>query len=76
MSAPCIRCGAGGLRVSCEKDGAEVAAGYMCETCLDAAWNEFRDLHSQFDELIAAGVSRKAANKIMIERISGTGGDG
>jgi hypothetical protein len=43
----------------------------LCEPCFDVAMEGFREHQRQFEELLAAGVSRHEANRIMIARIDG-----
>lgn len=71
MSVPCTSCGAPAQRISVEKDGVDVTHGWNCDACFDSAMAEFVGLQQQFRDLIVAGVDRKRANDIMIERIGG-----
>lgn len=72
MSAPCRKCGTPCDRTSVVFRGVEVAGGFLCEQCLDAAHAEMAELRVQFEALLAAGVSREEANRIMIARGDGT----
>lgn len=53
--------------------GLEVGTGYLCNRCLEKAMAEAEVRRGQFEQLLAAGVSREDANKIMIDRIDGKG---
>jgi hypothetical protein len=72
MSAPCRKCGTQCDRTSLVFRGIEVGSGYLCETCLDAAHAEMAVAREQFEALLAAGISREEANRIMIARHDGT----
>lgn len=43
----------------------------MCDPCFGRAMDELGEKRKQFDALIAAGVDRETANKIMIARLEG-----
>jgi hypothetical protein len=43
----------------------------ICEPCFDAALIEVEERRRQFAELLAGGMSREQANRIMIARIDG-----
>lgn len=67
----CNRCGAPGagpLDVV-SNDGVVVAAGHLCSPCTAKVLEGRREYRRQFDELIAAGVDRRLANRIMIVRV-------
>lgn len=68
MSAPCMKCGA---LTDNQIEFAGLLSGtlFMCEPCLGPSMAEFRERQRQFRELVDAGVSRQAANAIMIARI-------
>lgn len=70
-TAPCRKCGASCHRTSVEFRGIEIAGGFLCESCLDRAHAEHAVLRGQFEALLAAGVDRAEANRIMIARIEG-----
>lgn len=72
MSAPCLKCGTPCGRTACIFEGVEVCWGFLCEPCLDRAFAEHAVLRGQFEALLAAGVDRAEANRIMIARIEGT----
>lgn len=73
MSAPCLKCGTPCGRTSCVFEGAEVAGGFLCAKHLDEAFAEMEIRRAEFEALLAAGVDRAEANRIMIARIDGTG---
>lgn len=73
MSAPCFKCGTPCGRTACMFDGVEVAGGFLCAKHLDEAFAEMDVLRGQFEALLAAGVDRAEANRIMIARIDGIG---
>ena len=54
-------------------DGVEVAGGFLCPKHLDEAFAEMELRRAEFEALLAAGVDRVEANRIMIARIDGTG---
>lgn len=49
-------------------DGSVVLARYICEPCLVRCEDEIRELKKQFNQLLAMGVDRATANRIMIKR--------
>jgi len=66
----CKSCGGSEARkIDVMKDGAMVAAGEMCSVCLGRATAEAAELREQFDELIAQGIDRRMANRIMTVRV-------
>lgn len=67
---PCVKCGRD-TGHTVELTGLASAIRPMCVPCLDAVMLEMAVLRVQFDELIAAGVPRHEANRIMIARIDG-----
>lgn len=71
MSAlPCIKCGRD-TGHTVELTGLVSALQSVCEPCFDAFMVGFEERQRQFAELIAAGVPRDEANRIMIARIDG-----
>jgi hypothetical protein len=66
---PCGRCGETGRELVVVKDGSLLAFGYACDRCFAETLAEHERLRLQFEELLAAGVDRAEANRIMIERI-------
>lgn len=70
MSAPCLGCGStDSFMVTLGlSDGGELQH-YSCDPCYQKAHAELTEARRQFDELIAAGVSREEANKMMIARL-------
>lgn len=68
MPAPCLKCGtATDQRV--DFGGLVEASVFACPRCREEAMLDFEERRRQFQELIDAGVSRGAANMIMIGRI-------
>lgn len=68
MPVPCLKCGAAtDQRV--DFGGVMEVSVFACQRCLDEAMIEFDERRRQFKELLDAGVSRAAANMIMIGRI-------
>lgn len=66
----CLTCGKPARPITVERDGAEVASGFLCDPCLDAALAGAAKWRRQFDELIAAGVSNADANRTIIARMN------
>lgn len=70
--APCVSCGASASLVTCERDGESVASAWVCAACLAAALDELERYRLEFDEMIAAGVSRAEADRVMVARVTGS----
>jgi hypothetical protein len=45
---------------------------HVCESCFESDFAEFEIRRAEFAQLIAAGVDRATANRIMIDRIEGS----
>lgn len=70
----CYRCTAPGAEpVVVTRDAIEVAAGALCDSCFADASEEAAMLREEFEGLIAAGVSREEADRLMICKIDGKG---
>lgn len=67
----CTCCGEPGEPIEVERHGEIIAAGALCDSCFAQAEAALEELRAQFDSLIAAGVPRETANRIMIDRIDG-----
>jgi hypothetical protein len=68
----CVRCGERKSNaVTIFRDDTLVASGCLCEWCLAAACAEVEILRGQFRDLLDAGLSREAANAIMVARVAG-----
>ncbi len=65
----CLTCGKPARSVTVSRDECEVASGFLCDPCLDAALAGAAMWRAQFDELIAAGVSNADANRTIIARM-------
>lgn len=70
MTAPCIKCGAPGKLIEVIMGDKVIISHFSCQPCFDNAFAELEENRRQFNELIAAGVSREEANKIMCARIN------
>ena len=68
---PCKDCGAPAEERSAAQDGEVFASAFQCDRCWQRDLSGFRAAQAEFQELIDAGVDRKAANEIMIDRIEG-----
>lgn len=71
MSGCCWKCGDTATPVTLEKDGETLGTGELCDRCFDEALEGARLLRIEFDGLLAAGMSRSAANAAMIKKIDG-----
>ena len=58
-------------RVEAAKDGEIVAAADSCAECFEEDMAGFRALQQEFADLLAAGVSREAANEFLIAKTNG-----
>jgi hypothetical protein len=65
----CHCCGAAAKAITIVKDDVVVAVGALCDLCLDAALEHAAQEREIFEGLLASGVSREEANRIMIARI-------
>lgn len=66
----CLTCGKPARPITVERDGIDVASGFLCDPCFDAALAGAAEWRRQFDELIAAGVSNADANRTIIARMN------
>lgn len=66
----CLTCGKPARPITVERDGVDVASGFLCDPCLDAALAGAAEWRRQFDELIASGVSNADANRTIIARMN------
>ena len=64
----CLTCGKPARPIAVARDGAEVASGFLCDPCLDAALAGAAEWRRQFNDLIASGVSNADANRTIIAR--------
>lgn len=71
ISSPCLKCGAPAGLVEVQFADGSLGHHLACQKCFDEARADLEEKRRQFDELIAAGVSRSDANDIMIARIRG-----
>ena len=72
MTHHCHRCDArDAAPIVVERDGVEVATGALCDRCFKRALDGAAEWRRQFDELLAAGVGRAAANRTIIARMGG-----
>jgi hypothetical protein len=67
---PLCQCGAPGVPLEIQLKGTPVALGTACQACFDQAQEEFKGLQKDFQELLAQGVHRRIADRIMCERIN------
>jgi len=65
----CRSCGAEGEPIEIEMNGETVASGSLCGPCFEQAKEGAAKLREEFDQLLAAGVSRKDANDLLIARM-------
>lgn len=66
----CCDCGAPDSSVRTVEYHAEhVAIGPLCDECMSRALGEADQLRQEFEALREAGLSRDAANEIMIRRV-------
>ena len=68
----CRRCGAPAaiVEIACEQ---RVISGALCDACRTNALDELALLRTEFEGLVAAGLSREEANRMMIRKIDGKG---
>lgn len=73
-SVTCHDCGATEAReIAVERFGVRAVLGHLCDGCFAVAQARADELRQQFDALLAAGLSREAANERMIAIVEGRG---
>ncbi len=69
----CWKCGDIATPIALERDGELIGVGELCDRCFADAVEGARLLRLEFEGLLAAGMSRSAANAAMIKKIDGMG---
>lgn len=65
---PCGCCGKPAARLTIAQEGIDVASGLACATCIEQAEEFLVGERKIFEMLLAAGVSREAANVMMVAK--------